>query len=236
MQREVTITGETIEKAVAEGLRQLGIPETEGGYEILQKPVKKTFGLFGGAPAKVRVYVRKKRPAEMAAAYMQAVIEKMGVIDPKVEIREETETTSELQLSGENIRLIIGHRGDTLDALQYLACLVANTEKQGYHRVTLDVGEFRSRRKETLEDLGRKLAHRALRTGKACVLEPMNPYDRRIIHGVVREIPGALSWSEGRDKHRHMVIAPENSDRARKAMRKLAWLEKKAAQSAGETL
>ena len=119
----------------------------------------------------------------------------------------------ELVLTGENIGFIIGHRGETLDSLQYLASLVANHVDESYYRITLDVGNYREKRKETLENLGRKMAARAVKTGRNASLEPMNPYERRIIHTAVQEVEGAKSWSEGEDLARHVVIGPEGGER-----------------------
>lgn len=222
MNREVIATGDTIEKAFLKGCAELSVAAEEAEYEVLEQPVKKTFGLFGGSPAKVRVFLKEKRPPELAAAYIEEVVRMMGVADATVTIRSENEADSELAIDGSDISMVIGHRGETLDALQYLACLVANTEKNGYHRVSLDVGDFREKRKETLENLGRKMANKALRTNKVCTLEPMNPYERRIIHGVVQTIDGVVSWSDGKEYNRHIVIGPENCERARKAMRRAA--------------
>ena len=120
---------------------------------------------------------------------------------------------SALILSGEDIGFIIGHRGETLDALQYLASLVANHVDGSYFRVTLDVGNYREKRKETLEALGKKMAARAVKTGRNSSLEPMNPYERRIIHTAVQTVEGAKSWSEGVDQGRHVVIGPEGGDK-----------------------
>lgn len=220
MRREAIATGDTVEKAFANACEMLGVAAEEAECELLEKPTKKAFGLFGGSPAKVRAIVKEKRPAELAADYMRDVIEAMGVSDVSVKTRYENAEDSELEINGSNVSLIIGHRGETLDALQYLACLVANTEKNGYHRVTLDVGNYREKRKETLEKLGRKMAQKALRTGRICSLEPMNPYERRIIHGVVQEIDGVVSWSDGQEHKRHIVVGPENCERARKASRR----------------
>ena len=220
MRSEAVATGDTVEKAFANACEMLGVAETEAECELLEKPTKKTFGLFGGNPAKVRAIAREKSPSERAAAYMCDVITAMGVTEATVTVREEREEDSELEINGNNVRMIIGHRGETLDALQYLACLVANTEKDGYHRVTLDVGNYREKRKETLEQLGRKMAQKALRTGRPCALEPMNPYERRIIHAVVQEIDGVVSWSDGQDQKRHIVVGPEGSERIRRTARK----------------
>ena len=140
---------------------------------------EKRFGLFGGRPAKVRAFIRST-PADAAAEYLRNVLSGMGLGDVNIEIREE-EAGAELVLTGENIGFIIGHRGETLDSLQYLASLVANHVDESYYRITLDVGNYREKRKETLENLGRKMAARAVKTGRNASLEPMNPYERRII-------------------------------------------------------
>ena len=191
---------------------------TDAEFEILEMPQKKTFGLFGGAPAKVRAYieepdpVEERDPAQEAAGYLKSVLKEMGLPEAGVEIRRE-EAGAALTLSGEDIGFIIGHRGETLDALQYLASLVANHVEGSYFRITLDVGNYREKRKETLEALGKKMAARAVKTGRNSSLEPMNPYERRIIHTAVQTVPGAKSWSEGVDQARHVVIGPEGGER-----------------------
>ena len=191
---------------------------TDAEFEILEMPQKKTFGLFGGAPAKVRAYieepdpVEERDPAQEAAGYLKSVLKEMGLPEAGVEIRRE-EASAALTLSGEDIGFIIGHRGETLDALQYLASLVANHVDGSYFRITLDVGNYREKRKETLEALGKKMAARAVKTGRNSSLEPMNPYERRIIHTAVQTVPGAKSWSEGVDQARHVVIGPEGGER-----------------------
>lgn len=118
-----------------------------------------------------------------------------------------------VDLVGNSLGMLIGHRGETLDALQYLASLVANHVDGSYFRVTLDVGNYREKRKETLESLGKKMAARAVKTGRNSSLEPMNPYERRIIHTAVQTVEGAKSWSEGVDQGRHVVIGPEGGER-----------------------
>ena len=211
MMKEAIATGETVEQAYEKACEMLGVESHEAKFEILEMPVKKTFGLFGGSPAKVRAYVESS-PAETAAAYLKKVVSEMGLRDVEVSIQEE-ENGAMLSLSGEDIGFIIGHRGETLDALQYLAGLVANHVGDGYYRTTLDIGNYREKRKETLEVLGRKMAAKALKTGRNCSLEPMNPYERRIIHTAVQEVEGAKSWSEGEDLARHVVIGPEEGER-----------------------
>lgn len=211
MIKEAVATGETVEQAFEKACEILGVESHEAEFEILEMPVKKTFGLFGGSPAKVRAFI-KSSPAQSAAEYLKKVVSAMGLRDIEVSIQEE-ESGAQLSLTGEDIGFIIGHRGETLDALQYLAGLVANHVENTYYRITLDIGNYREKRKETLEVLGRKMAAKALKTGRNCSLEPMNPYERRIIHTAVQEVEGAKSWSEGEDLARHVVIGPEEGER-----------------------
>ena len=214
MVKEAIATGATVEEAHANACAQLGVDTTEAEFEILELPEKKRFGLFGGNPAKVRAFIRET-PADVAAEYLRTILSGMGLKDIQVEIREE-EAGAELALTGEDIGFIIGHRGETLDALQYLASLVANHVDESYYRITLDVGNYREKRKETLENLGKKMAARAVKTGRNASLEPMNPYERRIIHTAVQTGEGAKSWSEGEDLARHVVIGPEGGERIQK--------------------
>lgn len=211
MLREAIGTGETVEAAFKSACDELGVSTEEASQEIIEMPTKKTFGLFGGSPAKVKAAI-KFTPAEVAAAYIKDVLFHMGLKDVTVQIDYEEEGAS-LNLSGEDIGFIIGHRGDTLDSLQYLASLVANHNEEKYYRIALDVGAFRAKRKETLENLGRKMAIRSVKIGRNNALEPMNPYERRIIHTAVQEIEGAKSWSEGEDLTRHVVIGPVEGER-----------------------
>lgn len=225
MIREAIAKGETVEIAFANACRELGVETTEAEFEILELPQKKTFGLFGGAPARVRAYIEEpdpvpekpekeeRDPAQEAAAYLKSVLGEMGLPEATVEIRP-VEAGAELVLGGDDIGFIIGHRGETLDALQYLASLVANHADGSYFRITLDVGNYREKRKETLESLGKKMAARAVKTGRNSSLEPMNPYERRIIHTAVQTVAGAKSWSEGVDQGRHVVIGPEGGERS----------------------
>lgn len=263
MIREAVATGDSVEVAFAKACRELGIDTIDAECEILEMPQKKTLGLFGGRPAKVRAYIeipdpvkpefsapdpvtrepaakeptapaapahiveaeisvkpveavksnsRSDGPAQDAAVYLKSVLSCMGLTDADVSV-ELNETGAALTLSGGDIGFVIGHRGETLDALQYLASLVANHTEGSYFRLTLDVGNYREKRKETLEALGRKMAYRAIKTGRNSSLEPMNPYERRIIHTAVQAVDGAKSWSEGEDQGRHVVIGPEGGER-----------------------
>ena len=211
MLREAIATGDTIEQAKEAACRELGVESYEAEFEVLQLPVKKTFGLFGGSPAKVRAFIRTS-PADAAVEYLRTILGHMGVTDVTFTVKEE-ENGALISISGEDVGFIIGHRGETLDALQYLAGLVSNHVDNSYYRVTLDIGNYREKRRETLEVLGRKIAAKAVRTGRNTSLEPMNPYERRIIHTAVQTVEGAKSWSEGEDLGRHVVIGPIEGER-----------------------
>lgn len=218
MIREAIGVGTTVEAATEDAKKQLGIDDTseiECEYEVIQYPEKKKFGLFGGAPAKVKItYTVEDEPVvipadEKAEKFLRDVLDGMKL--ESIEIEKTTgENAITFDLSGEDVGFVIGRRGDTLDALQYLTGLVANHKNEDeYIKVTVNTGNYREKREKTLEILGRKLAFKAIKTGKKTGLEPMNPYERRIIHTAVQKVNGATSWSEGEGPARHVVIGPD---------------------------
>ena len=174
MLRETTVTADTIEDAKKKACQELGTEQENTQFEILQQPEKKFLGVFGGSPAKVRAFV-EITPLKCAEDYLSEIIRNMDVGDIQV-TSEETEDGAVINLDGENVGAIIGHRGETLDALQYLVGLVANHVDQSYYRISVNIGNYREKREKTLEILGRKLAFKAIKTGAKTVLEPMNPY------------------------------------------------------------
>ena len=208
MIREAICLGADIEEALEKAKAELGLDETdEYDFEVIQREEKKRFGLFGGRAAKVRVFI-KEASEDKTERFLREVRDKMGLADINVE-RRLGEGTMDFDLSGEDEGFVIGRRGETLDALQYLTSLVANHNNEGYVKVTVNVGNYRDKREKTLEILGRKLAFKAIKTGKKTSLEPMNPYERRIIHTAVQKVNGAISWSEGEGAARHVVIGPD---------------------------
>lgn len=207
MIKEAIKEAETIEEAKALALAELGVNEDKAQFEVLVQPEKKKFGLFGGSLAKVRVFY-EETPTDIAKAYLADVLTKLGVTNVVIEATE-TEDGAEFDVNGDDIGFIIGHRGETLDALQYLTGLVVNHIHEEYFRVIINIGNYREKREKTLEVLGRKLAFRACKTGEKVSLEPMNPYERRIIHTAVHKVRGATSWSEGENLQRHVVIGPD---------------------------
>ena len=199
--------GDTIEEALALACEELGVEPDAVEYEVIKEPKEKKFGIFGGSPAEVRAYITVT-PASAAEDYVKKILKCMGLDDIETSITE-GDNTAEINLTGEDVGFVIGRRGETLDALQYLAGLVANHVDNQYYRITINTGNYREKREETLSRLGKKLAIKAVKMGKNVNLEPMNPYERRIIHTAVQQVNGAISFSEGEDLERHVVIAPD---------------------------
>ncbi len=210
--KEIIVTGATVEEAIANGCTQLEVDEDSVEYEVIEQPQQKILGLFGGAPAKVRVFV-KETPSSVAIAYLTEILTNMGVKD--LEITEEVnDERTILNINGndDDLGVVIGHRGDTLTALQYLVSLSANNFCDGYFKVSLNVKNFREKREKTLETVASKTAYKAVKLQKNIALEPMSPYERSIIHTAVQAIDGVTSWSVGENERRHVVIGPEGLD------------------------
>ena len=152
---------------------------------------------------------------EIARAYLSEIFEKMGAGDVKMEFVKAPDRTVVIHLDGESIGSVIGKRGETLDSLQYLVCLVANRlrRREGdYVRFTMNAGNYREKREETLRALATRMAKKALKTGRPVALEPMNPYERRIIHAVITDIEGVTSKSTGEEPNRKVIIKPTRSE------------------------
>ena len=149
--------------------------------------------------------------AARAVAYLKTVLSGLGCEDLTFTVAE-LEDGAEITVNGDDYGVIIGRRGETLDALQYLASLASNKKGSGYYRVVLNVGNYREKREHTLEGVAKKTAAQVLRTGRSRSLEPMNPYERRIIHTTVQKIDGVVSSSVGGGSARRVVISPEGGE------------------------
>lgn len=219
MLKEWMKEAETVEEAVAMAAEAAGVTAEDLSIEILQEPQKKTLGLFGGQPAIIRATLASEEtPASAAVAFLKEVLSGMGVENVNIQVAEENNHCT-LTLEGDRLGFIIGRRGETLDALQYLTGLVANRVESGYYRVSIDIGNYREKRAGTLAALARKSASQAAKTGRTVSLEPMNPYERRLIHTAVQEVEGATSWSVGSEPNRHVVIGPSEDNPVKRAPR-----------------
>lgn len=203
--------GRTVEEAVALALEKLGITREEAEVEVIDEGSKGIFGLIGGKNAVVRVKV-KVDPVKIGKEFLDNLFANMPLDEVTVEVvSEETDDKQVLyNIKSPDLGIVIGHRGETLDALQYLTSLVVNKASEKYYRVLLDAEGYRERRKQTLERLANKLAKKALSTGRKVMLEPMPPHERRIIHMTLRGDDRVTTYSEGKEPYRRIMIVAES--------------------------
>ncbi len=207
--KEVVATGATVEEAVKNGCQELGLKEDQIEYEVIEMPQPKKFGIFGGTLASVKVK-EKLDPETVALNYLTDILTAMNVRDLGISV----ETTPErviFNINGndKDLGMVIGRRGDTLSALQYLVSLASNNVGEEYFKVSLNVKNFREKREHTLENMAAKVSYKAIKLQKNIALEHMSPYERSIIHTAVQSIDGVTSWSIGENEKRHVVIGPE---------------------------
>jgi len=204
--REVTVSGETVEKAVQTALEQLNLAEDEVEIEVIDEGKRGFLGLFGSARAVVKVKEKKNNIAE-TEEFLKEVARNMGV---KVDIQTEVaENHVSFTLSGERIAIIIGKRGKTLNSLQYLTQLVLNKNGREFYSVIVDAEGYRERRKQTLINLAHKMADKAQQINRKVALEPMPAYERKIIHSALVDSTKVTTYSDGVDPHRHIIISPK---------------------------
>ncbi|MBR6784810.1 MAG: protein jag [Clostridia bacterium] len=211
MIKEAIGTGSTVEEAKEAALKALEAPEdADVKYEVLEREKKALFGLFGGSQAKVKAsYELEDDPFAKAKNYVLTILKSLGVNDAEISVEANDEDVRISINCGDDYGSVIGRRGETLDAIQYLTRLVLNRGTEDYRRVSINVGNYREKRENTLRSLARKNAAKVRKYGRNVVLEPMNPYERRIIHTTVQEIEGVTSHSVGSDGDRKVVITLE---------------------------
>jgi len=203
MSQVVEKTGKTVQEAVNLALEELNASLDNTDIEVLDEGSKGLFGI-GSKVAKVRVTLRNIQDSNQAERFLQDVFSKMNVsVDIDTEENEEALT---LRITGKDSGIIIGRRGETLDALQYLTSLVVNKNREDYKRVTVDIENYRQKREETLVRLANRLAERVVRYRKNVTLEPMNPYERRIIHSSLQNNKMVETYSVGDEPNRKVVI------------------------------
>lgn len=198
--------GKTVEEAITEGLIELRTTRDSVEIEVIDKGSKGLFGLVGTKMARVRIR-KKSTPIDVAVKFLEDIFEKMK-IQASIDVEEKEKNQYLINLKGDNMGILIGKRGQTLDSLQYLVNLVVNKEKDNYIRITLDTENYREKRKETLEVLARNIAKKVKITKKSVVLEPMNPYERRVIHFALQNDRFVKTHSEGEEPYRKVVITP----------------------------
>ena len=208
MKKEVIISAKSIEEAVAQAVEELGAPSADAiEYTVLEEPKK---GLFGLGAINAKISATYTVGGEMRAlAFVKQLLADME-IEAEVEMTDGENDEKRITVSGESAAILIGHHGETLDSLQYLASLAANKRVDGkkgeYVRITVDVEGYRAKREETLRALARRMAGRVLKYKKSVMLEPMNPYERRIIHSEIQNMEGVSTNSIGSENNRKVII------------------------------
>ena len=198
-------TGKTYEEALMAGLAQMGLPSDKVDVEVLEEGTKGFLGI-GAKPYKLRL-VKKDTPAIRAEEFLKNVTSLMG-LEVSFDIKED-EDAMLINMQGDNQGILIGHRGETLDALQYLTSLQVNKGGKEYRRVTLDTEGYRAKREQTLIALAGRMANKVHKSGRRMMLEPMNPYERRILHATLQDNPYVTTHSEGEEPNRRVVITPK---------------------------
>lgn len=209
MVKEAIGIAETLILAQQKACETLGVAEQDVSFEVLQMPARKVFGFFGGKLAKVKA-VFKISPAKVAVNYLRDVLTAYGLKNFYLDYKE-SEKGVAIHVVGGNAKIAIGHRGDTLDAIQYLVGLVANAVSDSYYQVIVNISDYRERREKTLVTLAEHLAAKVLRLKTPIELEPMTPYERKVIHMTIEKIDGVKSWSEGEDLQRHLIVALDSN-------------------------
>ncbi|HZX46597.1 MAG TPA: RNA-binding cell elongation regulator Jag/EloR [Clostridia bacterium] len=199
-------TGRTIQEAVQLAIEELNTDLDQVKIDILEEPAKGLLGFIIGKPAKVKVTL-KATPADVVREFLQDLIDIMG-IESRVTVREEQDNLLRAEFKGPNMGVLIGRRGQTLDSIQYIAGLVLNKKYPNrYYRVIVDTEDYRKKREETLVQLAKNIAYKAVRLGKDIALEPMNPYERRIIHSALQGDARVTTHSEGEEPYRKVIIS-----------------------------
>ena len=181
--------------------------ETVKEYSHARKPAREEKPEVKSAPKKEAELAKvEPQTIETCEKFIYDVMNAMGMEDVKVTSAVDEEGALSINMEGSNMGILIGKRGQTLDSLQYLTNRVANKMQDGYVRVKLDTEDYRRRRKETLENLAKNIASKVKRTRKTVSLEPMNPYERRIIHSALQSDPAVSTHSEGEEPYRRVVV------------------------------
>ena len=215
MKKELIVTAKTVEDARATAAAELGLPMEEIEFTVLEEGKKGFLGI-GATDAKVQA-VYSVKGAQIALEFIKKMVADME-LDLTVDLKAGNNDDTMITVDGEGAGLLIGHHGETLDALQYLANLAANKkvkgEKREYTKITLDVEGYRAKREEALRALARRMAGKVVKYKKSVMLEPMNPYERRIIHSEIQNIEGVSTNSIGSENNRKIVIFLETSSEA----------------------
>ena len=200
----IEVSAKTVNDAITEACQRLTVTSDKLEYEVVEEGSSGFLGI-GSKPAVIKARV-KCSVEDKAKDFLKEVFDAMNlavIIDVKYD---EAENSMDIDLSGDEMGVLIGKRGQTLDSLQYLVSLVVNKDMDNYIRVKVDTENYRQRRKETLENLAKNISYKVKRTKRPVNLEPMNPYERRIIHSALQNDKYVTTHSEGEEPYRHVVV------------------------------
>ena len=208
----IEVSAKTVSEAITDACQRLGVTSDKLEYEVVEEGSAGFLGI-GAKPAVIKAAVKEEEISieDVAKNFLVDVFAAMNmevVITVKFN---EAEKEMDIDLAGDEMGVLIGKRGQTLDSLQYLVSLVVNKESEDYIRVKVDTENYRERRKETLENLAKNIAYKVKRTKRPVSLEPMNPYERRVIHAALQNDKYVVTRSEGVEPYRHIVISPKNT-------------------------
>ena len=209
----ITVTAKTVDEAVTKALIELETTSDKLEYEVVDKGSAGFLGI-GAKPAIIRAK-KKETIADKAIEFLSQIFGAMNLEVSITAAYNEEEQELSLNLEGDDMGILIGKRGQTLDSLQYLVSLIVNKESEEYLRVKLDTENYRERRKATLESLARNIASKVKRTKRPVSLEPMNPYERRIIHSALQNDKYVVTRSEGDEPYRHVIVSLKKESRGR---------------------
>ncbi|HLS91442.1 MAG TPA: RNA-binding cell elongation regulator Jag/EloR [Limnochordia bacterium] len=210
--KSVEKTGKTVDEAIQAALEELGVKREEAKIEVLDEGAKGFLGILGARPARVRVTVDNSLDAKVNAAreFLAGLLERMNV-NAEIETEIGEDQLVYIRMSGRRMGVVIGRRGQTLDAIQYLVNLVANKLPGPRARIVLDAEGYRAKRAETLRNLATRLAAKAKSERRKTVLEPMNALERRIVHLALADDAEVETRSEGEEPYRRVVILPKRT-------------------------
>lgn len=200
----ITVTAKTVDEAVTKALIELETTSDKLEYEVVDKGSAGFLGI-GAKPAIIRAK-KKETIADKAIEFLSQIFGAMNLEVSITAAYNEEEQEISLNLEGEDMGILIGKRGQTLDSLQYLTNLAINKHSDEYYKVKIDTEDYRKRRKETLENLAKNIAYKVKRTKRPVSLEPMNPFERRIIHSALQNDRYVTTHSEGDEPYRHVVV------------------------------
>lgn len=202
----IIFTGKSVNEALTSALIKLETTSDRIEHEVIDKETNGILGLFC-KPAKIRVRVMENDSVEdIARKFLEKLFKAMNITTQIEIIYSEENSTIDINLSGDDMGVLIGKRGQTLDSLQYLTSLIVNKESLNYVKVKMDTENYRARRKETLENLAKNIAYKVKRTKHSVSLEPMNPYERRVIHSALQNDKYVETHSEGEEPFRKVVV------------------------------